>query len=353
MPLRFSDPNSRPSGTVVFDGTLRRWRWGFRGSRDSLRAEVAVALAHIESNPPDQTVFGVIYDPTAGKRSAADMSKATASRKNAEITAKTALGAVDFMREGMMMGAVEIIQDVRREYNPNDLWAADAVIRFLHLAKAEQAAIAEWADLYCRVASAASTFRRSKPGDPTLQRVREAYEEFFTSVLPLGLEGNAQLLEIRGAYDAVPIVDLPMRNTVIDETATYLEIYGANWLSMVCQSADSMRYFQLAPATFQHVQDSIETMMRAWKASNLPVYTPRMRQVFLKCIGALGLALERPVPVRPTEIRVAACRALGAIPIPECQAYLQKHLQYPDPIVRKEVEEAARRQIEVGFFGLA
>jgi hypothetical protein len=375
MALRFADPAISPlpeahpmAAHLKYDERLGRWRWGFsatlqlarqRTGRDltpeeavaAIAPEFAASLAHIDAEPPDQTVFGVVYELNpAIRRGPADAAKAAQSRKNAEAVVDKALAVTtqDFLREGFIAAAVEILRDSSRGAEGNNLQAASELVRFLYLARTRLEALAEWADLFCRVASAAGVFRRlGRPDDPIRARVAAAYQEFQTGLLTMSLESDSILLEARRLYDPARLAAFPLRPSTIDEAAQYLRTYSVNWLQMVCQTPDTMRYFQVGVGTVERVREAVRALFRVWREAHLAVYPPVMKAVLIECAGALNLLLTRPVPVH-SDFRVAACLALGEIPLYETVDLLKPHLQDADPAVRKQADEALR-QIAAAF----
>jgi hypothetical protein len=369
MAWRFTDPKTPPEAAagpsphLRFDTRLARWRWDFAGhleraqqrvGRDLTPAEaaaavgpeVALALSHIEASPPDQTVFGSIYEQgAAGRRLPVDARKAAESRKHAEaVSAKALSGSTpDFMREGLYLGAVEVLYDILKHHNPNDLEAAGGLARFLHLSRQNLAAMAEWADRYCRAASAASVFRRiPQTADPVRAGVAAAFHDSLTKLLVTSLSSDAQLLEASTLFKPERLSGMPLRASTLESVAEYVRS-TANWLNLVCQTKGHMAFYQLGTGTIQRVRTAVQTLLRVWRESHLEVYPPSMKQVMIECATALVQILDKELPYKQTELRVAACRAMGDIPLFETIHLLQARMEHHDPVVKREIGEAIRQ----------
>jgi hypothetical protein len=366
MSWRFSDPHTAPYGSgrpdrvhLGFDQRLGRWRWAFKPAIDDARRrvgrdltgeEAAVALApelglafqHIAAEPPDATVFGTIYVTGADRVTGGNAAKAKDSRKHAEVTASRAAdpSTPDFLREGLMLGAAEVIYDVLRDYAPNALGAATMLVRCFHSAHDDSSALAEWADRYCRVYSAAIACGRLPANDPVRAAVLAAYQPDRYSMLTIELESDALQLGVYRLFDPAPLAALPVVPMPLDELASYIQTYEINWLNMVCQTPDHMGYFQLGPGTLRRLGESVHAMVKMWKGLHLATFPPRMKEVMIHAAVAANQVLVKPLPYEITEIRVAACQAMGKIPMMETLDLLRPHAEGSDSPVKTAASQA-------------
>jgi len=372
MAFRFSDPGAPPvprvgwpSTNLIFDQRLGRWRWAFqaalevtrdRQGRDlttaeavaTLEPELTAALGYIAAQVPDDNVFGVVYSTGGPLRVAGgDATKGATSLKNALATVDKALSPVtpDYLRGGLLGGAIGILYSALKDYAPNDLSASGSLVRSLHAARRPLEALAEWAHLYCRAVSAASVFQRvPHKDDPTHARVAQAYQPFLTTLLPDVIESHALVLDARRLYDPARLAGLPLLPSALDEVGGYIEVYHVNWLYMVSESRDSMAFFQLGVGTVGGMKRVLLRYFEWWKASGLQTYTPRMKRTLVKCVGVLEPLLVKDIPgANAAQIRVAACQALAEIPLQETIDALGRHRQHPDAAVRTAVDEAIRQ----------
>jgi len=365
MALRYKDQAVPPlpvghrlAARMKYDQRLGRWRWGFRAALDQARLrtgrdlttaeavtaiepELAVALTYIGTEPPDANVFGVIYELSSGRLG--DTGKAVDSRKRAEATVQKAMApeTPDFIRPGFIAGAVDILYDVLKDLDPNELLAGCKLAHFLHLSKQPLDALAEWAEVYCRAISAENVLQKLNQDDPTKARLVQAYGPFLHGVLTAELASTSGLLDAWRLYEPARLIELRDIRTLTDVVKGVVEL-RVNWLNMVCKDGYSMQYYQLGPGTIQTTRNAVQALFKSWRNMQLPVYPRQMKEVLLQCVNIFDKLLASVIPtvLQVTEIKIKTCEALGEIPLLETIDVLKKYQQHPDPVIKKKVEDA-------------
>jgi hypothetical protein len=391
MPWRFADPASAKAvvppnlwpgpfleGRTTYDPRIERYRWAFSprlleacvraGCRLTpyqasvvAEAELHAAFLYIDAQPADGNIFGVIYDATSGALPNAEIvSKANRSRLNAETSAKheTNPETPEWERGGFADGAKEIVYDLLRDYNPNDIGAAVRLVPFLTRAKRPIAALAEWCDVYCRVYSVAAAIGKTAPNDPALRRVLAAVNDSVNAHLATELELYAHMLGVdrlygidrhysdRPYYDSISrmawVAARPASASTISQSPIanlrvnilpYTMTYAAGNLNQAYDVTPT----QGSVGLVKRARQDLRTLMDFWRATLLPFYPAWLKEVLLAVASALAKALARELS---TAIRALAGAALGDIPLPETIDMLKVHANDSDQTVRAAVQQS-------------
>jgi hypothetical protein len=337
---------------LVFDKTLGRWRWGFRAAleplpescteQEALRALAPLLKAaeeYIDSNPPDGTVFGIIGELGSGALPGpGQLAKAGQSRKNADSAARREVGpdVPEWQQGAFIAAAIEILFDLLRVENPNDLAAACLLARYLRVAGRRRDAFAECCDVYCRALSLGSVLERASAQSTETARVSHAYQKLLNDGLVWQIADTCALLGLAGIVDRARMDRLLPPNSPVLQVAAHL-VSEANWITMVTTDASHMGYFQFVAGTVHQYRKHLLTLLKLSFDAGVSVHPPAVKDAVLKSIALMDRVMTRS---KSQDVRIAASDTLEIIHLQESIDVLKKYSNDDDLAFRQRAQIA-------------